>query len=79
MGKLKLYVRNILVSIDQFFLVLIGGDPDDTWSSCAWKLYIQRGWTVPYKLIDKLLGEGHCKRYCEEDEGKNALWRWMQC
>lgn len=65
------YFWNILISIDQFFNTILGGDPDETMSSRMGK-YVRRGrgW-FPCTLC-KLLNifqKDHCIRSIEDDEG----------
>lgn len=74
--KIKRYLWNILIWLDQGLNTLTGGDPDETVSSRVGK-YIRDGrncvlckalcWFL--NLIDK----NHCAKNIEEDEGKNAL------
>ena len=69
---------NVLLSIDQLFFTLVGGDPDDTFSSAAWKLYERKNIHWPVTWIDFFFGKGHCENEVERDEGKRALWKWMR-
>jgi hypothetical protein len=73
MGKLRKYIRNVLVSIDQLINTVLGGDPDETLSSRAYKLDKHNNITTPRKIIDKILGSKHCEQHVEQDEGKNAI------
>ena len=81
---MKLYVRNILVGIDQLVNTIIGGDPDETISSRIGKC--QRGdfgravWYftyLPRVFVDLVFyyfdGPNHCRNNIEEDEGKDDL------
>jgi len=78
MGK---YLLNILVSIDQLFNTLLGGDPDEVYSSRLGKLKVKHGGTIPWrrpmsKFIDWGLDKidpGHSVDAIEEDEGENAI------
>jgi hypothetical protein len=76
--SMKKYFLNVLMSVDQAFLAVLGGDPDDTFSSCAWKLYERKNVYWPVRVIDAFFGKGHCEQAVERDEGKNAIWKWMQ-
>lgn len=70
---MKEYLINILISVDQFFNTLFGGDPDETISSRAGKRDGRR--IVPTFicwLLEKV-DPGHCKDSIEEDEGKDEL------
>lgn len=66
------YIINILVAIDQAVNAILGGDPDETLSSRAWKL-AKAGMRWPARVIDRILGRGHCEAAAEEDEGKNKV------
>lgn len=62
---------NILISIDQFFNTLLGGDPDETISSRAGKRESNCKlckWLC--KFLNKL-DPDHCKDSIETDEGKD--------
>jgi hypothetical protein len=73
------YILNVLISIDQFVNVLIGGFPDETISSRAGKALVRvkngtaRGndkyWCILCKFLD-WLDENHCIKHIEYDEGK---------
>ena len=77
------YFHNLFIAIDQFVNTLIGGDPDETFSSRVGKC--QRGdhgfwWQCvgwPVALIVNLIfcwqGWNHCRNCIEDDEGANEL------
>lgn len=58
------YIKNVLIAFDQLANALIGGWPDESLSSRAWREYCsdQRLW--PKRLIDALLWFD--KNHCEE-------------
>lgn len=65
--SLHQYIVNIIISIDQFANVLLGGAPDETISSRCSK----RGNKICVllcKLLDKI-DPNHCEKYREDDEG----------
>lgn len=68
---MKRYFWNVIISIDQFFSAVTGGDPDETISSRAGK-YVRRGhgWfpCVLCKFLN-IFEKDHCIRSIEEDEG----------
>jgi hypothetical protein len=71
---MKQYLINILLSIDQFFNTLLGGDPDETLSSRAGKREGRKIIpTIVCWILDKL-DPGHCKDAIEEDEGKREVF-----
>ena len=74
MKKFKKYIWNILVSIDQFFNVLIFlGDPDETISSNAGK---KNGKVLRATILSWILNKidpNHVNKYRESDEGKDAV------
>jgi hypothetical protein len=57
------YLKNVLIAIDQLINTLIGGYPDETLSSHAYRMDMKgiRKW--PRKLIDTLLffDKNHCE------------------
>lgn len=69
---LKRYLHNIFVGLDQFVNSLMFGDPDETISSRAGRVFPGTTWT---KFIDWLMfyQSNHCYRSIEESEGKNDL------
>ena len=67
------YARAVLISIDQLVNALLGGMPDETISSRAWRWEQDgiRSW--PRKLIDALffMEKEHCRQsYISEREGR---------
>lgn len=72
---MKRYFWNILISIDQFFNTLLGGDPDETLSSRMGKRV--NDCKICY-LLCKLLNifeKDHCEKSIERDEGKREIFR----
>jgi len=67
----KRYFWNILVSIDQFFNTVFGGDPDETISSRMGKHLAKHD--CPFcNLMCKFLNlfeKDHCVKSIEKDEG----------
>jgi hypothetical protein len=69
------YIRNILISIDQFVNTIFAGDPDETISSRVGKNY--NGSTI-HHIIDFIFiwqkkKQGHSEAAIEWDEGKDSL------
>ena len=66
------YIKNLLVSIDQFFNAVMLGDPDETISSRAGRVWPDSKWR---KFIDKLFfwQTNHCHKAIEKSEGKKDL------
>ena len=61
--KIKQYLINILISLDQFLNVLFLGQPDETISSRAWRCKDSSSfWKFMRKLIDMLFfwQKDHC-------------------
>ena len=61
--KLKQYILNILISLDQFVNVLFLGQPDETISSRAWRCKDTSSfWKFMRKLIDTIFfwQKDHC-------------------
>ena len=68
-----LYVKNILIAIDQLANAICRGAPDETLSSRAYRLDKERGRKWPRVLIDTLLwfDKDHCyQSYISEIERK---------
>ncbi|QYR20793.1 hypothetical protein KZ483_24035 [Paenibacillus sp. sptzw28] len=67
----KRYVWNMLISIDQFFNTLAGGDPDETISSRAGKR-AEKGCKACILLCKflSLFEKDHCYKSIEPDEGE---------
>lgn len=81
MSRIKLYIRNVMVGVDQLGNTLIGGDPDETISSRVGKA-AQRGDRLGLALelvINALFwpvdGWGHCRACIEPDEGDREVIR----
>lgn len=66
---MKNYLFNLLISADQFFNTVFGGNPDETISSRAAKAKLQgeRWGCVLCKLLDKF-DKNHCDKSIELDE-----------
>lgn len=61
--------RRLLIALDRFLNVLLGGADGETISARAWRLE-QRGsnfWRTSRRLIDKIFGAGHCQRSFEHE------------
>jgi len=65
------YFWNLLISIDQFFNTLFGGNPDETISSRAGKArYKGKKWgCILCWFLDKI-DKNHCEKNIELDEGE---------
>lgn len=66
---MKPYIKNILISIDQFFNALTGGDPDETISSRVGK---KQKSCLFCRFLCKLLNKidpNHCESSIELDRG----------
>ena len=80
-NKLRKWLFNIALSIDQLGNAVMGGNADETISSRLGKLKLKHGgkisWRRPIaKIIDWFLDKidsGHSIDAIEEDEGKNAV------
>lgn len=62
MARLKFWVHQVLVALDQLFTALIGGWADETLSSYAWRMEREdKPWGRVWRpCIDWVFGEGHC-------------------
>lgn len=84
MSKLKSYIKNVLIGIDQLGGAIILGDPDETISSRLGKAHrgdngkIWYGITyLPWLVVNCVFywfdGWGHCESSIEEDEGQDDI------
>ena len=71
--KICKYVWNILISIDQFFNTVLGGDPDETISSRAGKKQGTQTWAKALCWFLNKIDTNHCKKSIEEDEGDREV------
>ena len=57
------YIKNILIALDQLINAILRGEPDETLSSRAYRLDIDRDRAWPRRIIDTLLffDHDHCK------------------
>lgn len=72
MKKIKMLFVNVLLAIDQFVNVLMLGDPDETISSRAGRVWPGTWWS---KFIDRLMfwQSDHCHKAIETGEGKRDI------
>jgi len=68
--KVKKYIKNQFLAVDQSVNAATGGDMDETISSRLGKNY--RG-TLFERFVDWLFWEGHCEGAEEMDEGKDSI------
>ena len=71
------YVKHLLVAVDQFANALLGGWPDETLSSRAWRRHAAGRGSWPCRIIDGLffwdremrdgLTIGHCQASYESE------------
>ena len=75
MARVKRYLWNVLLGLDQFGSVLTGGDPDETISSRVGKAAVagSRAGLALEWCLDKVFGAGHCRGAIEVDEGANRI------
>ena len=66
---MRQYTKNILIAFDQLFNALFGGACDETLSSRAHRLKIERGRKIPSMLINALFfwEKDHCKASYESE------------
>lgn len=68
---MALYLMHIAIAVDQFFTTLIGGYPDETLSSYAYRMELQKAPIGKYvrPFIDGLFfwQEDHCKTAWESE------------
>lgn len=63
-----MYLRRILISLDQLVNTIFDGDPDETISSRVGRAAVRgEHWGLRLEiLIDFLLGQGHCRNNIEK-------------
>lgn len=63
------HLFQVLLALDQFANTLCGGWADESLSSRAWRLYIERGRRVPKIIINGLFfwQDNHCKEAYESE------------
>lgn len=76
---LKLYAYNFLIGLDQFTNVLLGGAPDQTMSSRAYKHRDHWAGAAAVKFVDFLFSwyeKDHCKSSYESgDRHEEEVWK----
>jgi hypothetical protein len=72
MRNVKMFLVNVLLSVDQFVNVLMLGDPDETISSRAGRVFPDTWWS---NLIDHIMfwQTDHCHKAVETGEGKRDI------
>lgn len=70
---IKLYIRNVLIALDQLGNALTGGDPDETISSRVAKLRHRWPWKYLGVALEKV-DPGHLDKSIECDEGQYDLF-----
>jgi hypothetical protein len=64
----RLYIRNVLVGIDQLLNAILLGSPDECISTRAYDHF-----PLLRKVIDFVFGKGHCERSKESEEDKGVI------
>jgi len=76
MRKILTFMRsllhNLIIGVDQLVNAMMLGDPDETISSRAGRVWPETWWS---KLIDTIMfwQTDHCHKAIEKDEGKHDL------
>lgn len=70
--KVRMFLVNVLLAIDQLGNVIMLGDPDETISSRAGRVWPNTWWS---KFIDRLMfwQTDHCHKAIEKGEGKRDI------
>ena len=74
---MKLYFYNILIALDQFVNVLIGGAPDQTISGRCWQYREHWAGAMAVRFVDWLFSwheSEHCRKSFESDRHDKAVW-----
>lgn len=72
--KLRAYLWNIFIALDQLANAVLGGDPDETVSSRAAKDPARLHWRVLIAVLE-FIDPGHTARAVEPDEGIDAVFK----
>lgn len=76
--SMKLYFYNLLIGVDQFANVVLGGAPDITISSRCWQHRDHWAGAAAVKLIDWLFSwheDDHCRKSYESgDRHEEEVW-----
>ena len=74
------YLINILIAIDQLVTAILGGFPDETLSSYAYRMHIQnkpwgRIWrpTIDWLFSWQSYPDGHCKQSYDDERARSQL------
>lgn len=70
------YIKNVLIGVDQLATTLIGGYPDETLSSYAWRLERQgKFFGFWRRVIDAIFfwQDGHCERAVQSERERKQM------
>lgn len=75
--RLRRWLKQVLVALDQALNALFGGWADETFSSRCWRLRHRPGWGTARRVLDFVAGllgdKGHCKASYDSE------WLRLQC
>lgn len=75
MACLTQYLTNLLVILTQTLNTLLGGSPDESTSSRAYRLKDRKGWDYLYRFINWLFNDtDHCFRAYLVEKERLASW-----
>lgn len=74
------YLYNLGVLLSQIINTILGGDPDESFSSRTGKAMARGNWVAINILgpfLDLIFSEkNHALKSIEDDEGKKEIWTW---
>lgn len=73
MQKLKKYIWNVLIAIDQLANALLLGDPDETISSRIGKIRHKNKFADFLSRLLHLIDKNHVEESREDDEGSDEI------
>lgn len=78
MKSVQTYLIHIFIGFDQFFTTIVGGWPDETLSSYAYRMHQQRKpwgrfWMPVIDAMFFLQGPEHCRRAYESDKARMQM------
>lgn len=77
--SVKTYLLNVAIAADQFVNTVLGGQPDETMSSRAWRNSLKGYWYAKWsvKILDTVFGwlgdSNHCKTSYENERVRAHL------
>lgn len=75
--RLRRWLKQVLIALDQALNALLGGWPDETLSSRCWRLRHLPGWGTARRVLDFVAGLLGDKDHCRASY--DSEWLRLQC